>query len=97
MSVNAGDEEDPNRQTTVQKTLQGVIHAVTGNIGGLGDAEGARAELESAIAEAGLPPQPYPWLRDAASEIAAGRTVVVDRTVEALPDQSREAIEHRDD
>jgi hypothetical protein len=52
-------------------------------VGGGGDADAARERLEAGIAAGGLPPQPESWVRSTATEIAAGRVVVVDRRLDA--------------
>jgi uncharacterized protein YbjT (DUF2867 family) len=49
----------------------------------------ARAALARALEEAGLPEQPEKWVSDAGAEIAAGRRIIVDRTIRDEDDPRR--------
>jgi hypothetical protein len=77
-----GTEEHPREQHEAQVDVQHVVEAVVGEIGGRGDVQAALERLETGIAAAGLPPQPATWLKSTATEIAAGRLVIVDRRID---------------
>jgi hypothetical protein len=76
-------EDHPREQQDAQVTLQHVVEKVVEEVGGRGDVEAARERLEAGIAAGGLPPQPEVWVRNTATEIAAGRVVVVDRRLDS--------------
>ena len=70
---------DPIVQHQAQGTIQEVVDRLASTHRGE-DPQVTRAALEQALADAGLPEQPAKWVHDTATEIAAGRTVVIDRT-----------------
>jgi hypothetical protein len=76
-------EDHPREQQDAQVTLQHVVERVVEEVGGQGDVEAAGERLEAGVAASGLPPQPEVWVRNTATEIAAGRVVVVDRRLDA--------------
>jgi hypothetical protein len=65
-------------QQQAQVTIQEIVDRFAGTHAGE-DPEVTRAALAEAIADAGLPEQPEKWVSDTATEIAAGRQIVVDR------------------
>lgn len=69
-------ESDPRELDDMQSRLQHLVGEMR-RLQGTPPAE-VRELLARAIAEAGLPDQPYSWVRDSAAEISAGRLVVVD-------------------
>ena len=66
-------------QHEAQVTIQEIVDRLASTHRGE-DPDVVRAALAQAIADAGLPEQPEKWVRDTATEIAAGRQVVIDRT-----------------
>jgi hypothetical protein len=79
-------EDQPLEQSGTQARLQQVVADVVAAVGGERDARLARERLAAAIEAAGLPEQPHKWVADTAAEIAAGRSVVVDRRQGTPPD-----------
>lgn len=71
-------EQDPDVQHAQQQLLQRIVDRVAAAHGG-GDKLAILEALEGGIAQAGISPQPHPWLEATASEIAEGRRVVADR------------------
>jgi hypothetical protein len=78
-----GTEDHPREQQEAQADIQHVVESVVAAVGGRGDVQDAVRRLDAGIAAAGLPPQPLSWLKNTATEIAAGRTVVVDRRIDS--------------
>jgi hypothetical protein len=78
-----GTEDHPREQHDAQVDVQHVVEAVVAEVGGRGDVQAALERLEAGIAAAGLPPQPQSWLKNTATEVAAGRLVVVDRRIDS--------------
>ena len=76
-------EDHPREPQDAQVTIQNIVDRLVEEVGGKGDLEAAHERLEAGIAACGLPPQPEKWVRDTATEIAAGRVVVVDRRLDA--------------
>jgi hypothetical protein len=79
---------DPQVQDEAQRRIQQVVDHVAAQHHG-DDVDVARAALASALEEAGLPEQPEKWVSDTGAEIAAGRRVVVDRTIRDEDDTRR--------
>ncbi len=71
-------EQDPVGQQDAQARLQQVVEQVRRDNAGSAPTA-VRARLDEALTAAGLPLQPDKWTEDTAAEIAAGRSVVVDR------------------
>ncbi len=74
-----GPDADPLVQHEAQVTIQDIVDGLAATHRGE-DPDVARAALAQAIADAGLPEQPEKWVRDTATEVVAGRQVVIDRT-----------------
>jgi predicted subunit of tRNA(5-methylaminomethyl-2-thiouridylate) methyltransferase len=72
-------DPDPGVQHAAQVTIQEIVDRLATTHRGE-DPEVTRAALAQAIADAGLPEQPEKWVSDTATEVAAGRQVVIDRT-----------------
>lgn len=69
---------NPGVQQQAQVLIQQIVDRLSVTHRGE-DKDVARAALAAAIADAGLPEQPQKWVADTATEIAAGRDVIVDR------------------
>ena len=78
-----GTEDHPREQQDAQASIQNVVDAVAGEVGGGRDAAAARERLEAGIAALGLPPQPEGWVRSTAEAIADGQVVIADRRLDA--------------
>ena len=72
-------DPDPIVQHEAQVTIQDIVDRLAATGRGE-DPDAIRAALAQAIADAGLPEQPEKWVRDTATEVVAGRQVVIDRT-----------------
>jgi predicted subunit of tRNA(5-methylaminomethyl-2-thiouridylate) methyltransferase len=72
-------DPDPGVQHEAQVTIQEIVDRLAVTHRGE-DPDVARAALEQAIADAGLPEQPEKFVRDTAAEVVAGRQLVIDRT-----------------
>ena len=72
-------DPEPGVQHEAQVTIQEIIDRLAVTHRGE-DPDVARAALEQAIADAGLPEQPEKFVRDTAAEVVAGRQLVIDRT-----------------
>jgi len=72
-------DPDPLVQHEAQVTIQDIVDRLAATHRGE-DPDVARDALAQAIADAGLPEQPEKWVRDTATEVVAGRQVVIDRT-----------------
>jgi hypothetical protein len=79
---------EPGVQAEAQQRIQQVVDEVAAHNTG-GDVEEVRLSLARALEEAGLPEQPEKWVSDTAGEIAAGRRLVVDRTIRDEDDPRR--------
>jgi hypothetical protein len=80
---------NPQVQQQAQGTIQEIVERLSAGHAG-DDVEHVQAELTRELSAAGLPEQPEKWVRDTAAEIAAGRTIVVDRAVREEDDPRRE-------
>jgi predicted subunit of tRNA(5-methylaminomethyl-2-thiouridylate) methyltransferase len=81
-------DPDPGVQHEAQVTIQEIVDRLAATHRGA-DPDAARAALAQAIADAGLPEQPEKFVRDTATEVVAGRQVVVDRTRRDEDDPAR--------
>ena len=81
-------DPDPIVQHEAQVTIQDIVDRLAATHRGE-DPDATRAALAQAIADAGLPEQPEKWVRDTATEVAAGRQVVIDRTRRDQDDPAR--------
>ena len=72
-------DPEPGVQHEAQVTIQEIVDRLADTHRGE-DPDVARAALEQAIADAGLPEQPEKFVRDTAAEVVAGRQLVIDRT-----------------
>ena len=72
-------DPEPGVQHEAQVTIQEIVDRLAVTHRGE-DPDVARAALEQAIADAGLPEQPEKFVRDTAAEVVAGRQLVIDRT-----------------
>jgi predicted subunit of tRNA(5-methylaminomethyl-2-thiouridylate) methyltransferase len=72
-------DPEPGVQHEAQVTIQEIVDRLASTHRGE-DPDVTRAALAQAIAEAGLPEQPEKWVRDTATEVSAGRQMVIDRT-----------------
>lgn len=88
-------EHNPEDRAAAMVQLQSIVDRLTGEYAGNGDQIPVRAALEEAIGTAGLPEQPEKWVSDTAAEIAAGRTVVVDRRIESVPELAASEVRKR--
>ena len=79
---------NPHVQQQAQVTIQEIVDRMSTTHRGE-DQDATRAALARAIADAGLPEQPEKWVTDTADEIAAGRTIVIDRTRRDEDDPAR--------
>jgi hypothetical protein len=79
-------ETDPSTHEDRQHVLQQVLLSLK-HLQGTPPSE-VQPQLERALAEAGLPDQPAPWLRDTSAELSAGRLIVV--SPREIPDE----VEH---
>jgi hypothetical protein len=82
------DDVKPREQNQAQATIQQIIDRMGPEYAGA-DVEQVRAVLARAIADAGLPEQPEKFVLDAAAEISAGRSLVMDRRVRDEDDPRR--------
>ncbi len=69
---------NPSVQQQAQLTIQEIVDRLSVTHRGE-DKDAVRATLAAALADAGLPEQPEKWVADTATEIAAGRDIIVDR------------------
>ena len=81
-------DPDPIVQHEAQVTIQEIVDRLAATDRGE-DPDVIRAALAQAIADAGLPEQPEKWVRDTATEVVAGRQVVIDRTRRDQDDPGR--------
>ena len=81
-------DHDPIVQHEAQVTIQEIVDRLAATQRGE-DPDAIRAALAQAIADAGLPEQPEKWVRDTATEVVAGRQVIIDRTRRDQDDPSR--------
>jgi hypothetical protein len=72
-------DPEPGVQHEAQVTIQEIVDQLASTHAGE-DPDVVRAALARSIADAGLPEQPEKWVRDTATEVSAGRQVVIDRT-----------------
>ena len=82
------EDLDPLVQHEAQVTIQDIVDRLAATHRGE-DPDVLRAALAQAIADAGLPEQPEKWVRDTATEVAAGRKIVIDRTRRDQEDPAR--------
>ena len=81
-------DREPGVQQAAQVTVQEIVDRFATTHRGE-DPDVARAALAQAIADADLPEQPEKWVRDTATEVVAGRQVVIDRTRRDQDDPAR--------
>ena len=82
-------EEHPAQVAAVQHKLQQIVVSVA-RTHSRAHVDDVREVLATAIAAAGIPEQPQPWVEDTANEIASGRLVVMNaRESRNLGTQSR--------
>jgi predicted subunit of tRNA(5-methylaminomethyl-2-thiouridylate) methyltransferase len=81
-------DPDPIMQHEAQVSIQEIVDRLAVTHRGE-DPDVTRAALAQAIADAGLPEQPEKWVRDTATEVSAGRQIVVDRTRRDQDDPAR--------
>ncbi|WP_299038623.1 hypothetical protein [uncultured Pseudokineococcus sp.] len=77
-------ESAPESLASLQHRLQLVVNATTATHRGARHGEAMEA-LQRALVAADLPDQPAPWMRSSASEICAGRLVVLNNY--EIPDE----------
>lgn len=82
------EDLEPGVQHAAQVTIQEIVDGLAVTHRGE-DPDAVRAALARAIADAGLPEQPEKFVRDTATEISAGRQVVIDRTRRDEDDPAR--------
>ncbi len=75
----APTDPEPGVQHEAQVTIQEIVDRLASTHSGE-DPDVVRSALAQAVADAGLPEQPEKWVRDTATEVAAGRQMVIDRT-----------------
>jgi hypothetical protein len=79
MSRPLGIHDSPEETRGKHDVLQGIIGSMVLRVPDEGaDPAEVEVQLRRAIADAGLPEQPAPWMRAAAAEIAGGRVMIVD-------------------
>ncbi len=69
---------NPAVQQEAQLTIQDIVDRLATTHRGA-DKDDVRAALAQALTDAGIGEQPEKWVADTATEISAGRTIVVDR------------------
>jgi hypothetical protein len=79
---------NPLVQQQIQETIQQIVDRLAATHRGE-DKEVARAALAQGLADAGIGEQPEKWMQDTATEIVAGRTVVIDRARKDDDDPAR--------
>jgi hypothetical protein len=79
---------NPLVQQQVQETIQQIVDRLSTTHRGE-DKQATRAALSQALADAGIGEQPEKWMQDTATEIVAGRTVVIDRARKDADDPAR--------
>ncbi len=83
-----GADEDTHPDEDAKDTIQEIVWRLMKDVDGTrASPEQVAGALSQAIADAGLPEQPAPWVEATAIEIAGQREVVMDTKDEVEPEQ----------